>query len=179
MKLDEEGHRILAEARANVERLKGSEQRFAADREAILKASEETGPLRDRVSQTSVESRNQRHCRELDEQEKQFENERVMQKRAERHRKKADWTQWERWADAKIAAAIAAERRVVCATLGDEVRKAIVQIYDDIADEVKGLQREIVVLKSTLDRSFEELRSVAKTDNAKVIDMPNPLRRAN
>jgi hypothetical protein len=62
--------------------------------------------------------------------------------------------------------------------MGDEVRKAIELIYEDIAEEVKQLRLEIATLRSTLDQSFEELCGMAKSENAKAIDMPNQ-RRAN
>jgi hypothetical protein len=65
--------RILAEARANVERLKDSEQRFAAEREAdqlsqmaqLKSGASNEAPER----HVRVESPNERHRRELAAQE--------------------------------------------------------------------------------------------------------------
>jgi hypothetical protein len=178
MKLDEEGHRILAEARANVERLRDCERRFAAQRKEIVEARK-SSPIEEPIRYERVESLNERHRREIDEQEKQFECERVARKREERRSKQADWSQWENWADAKIADALAHERRLVLPVINEEVKKAIEQIYDDVAAEVKALRLEIAALQSTLEQSVEQLHGMVRADKAKVIDLPNPLRRAN
>ena len=177
MKLNEhDAQRNQAEARANVERLKDSEQRFRAEREALASL---TPPVSQLTGEPRVESRNERHRRELDEQEREFEYARRELKREEGRHARADWSAWDRWADAKIANAIARERRIVVATIGEDSRKAIEMIYEDIAEEVKALRVEITTLQATLDQSFEQLRSMVRADKAKVIDLPNPLRRAN
>jgi hypothetical protein len=62
--------------------------------------------------------------------------------------------------------------------MDEEVEKAITMIYEDIADEVKALRLEITKLKATLEQSVEQLRGLVKSDNAKVIDLPQQ-RRAN
>jgi hypothetical protein len=170
---ERDAQRILAEARSNVERLKDSEQRFAAEREALEEARQL--PQAEELFR-SIESRNDRHRRELEEQEQRFERERRQQRREERHHQQADWSHWDRWADARIAIAIAHERKILCTTMAAEVRKAIDQIYDDIGDEVRQLRLEITELKATLEASFEQLRSVVKSDNAKVVEMPSQRR---
>jgi hypothetical protein len=165
MKYD--AHRILAEARENVSRLR--ENQFPPERK-IERADQFNEPPAARGP--SVETRSERFRREIQEQEQQFELERHERKRAERRHKQADWSAWERWADAKIATAIAEERRVVCETMGSEVRSAIETIYSDIGEEVQKLRQEIVCLQATLDASVSELRGLMKADGAKVIDMP-------
>ena len=53
---------------------------------------------------------------------------------------------------------------------------AVAEVIDDaLAEEVKSLRLEITQLQETL----EELRKLMKAEGAKVIDLPNPLRRAN
>jgi hypothetical protein len=122
-----------------------------------------------------TEPLSERHRRELGEQEHQFERE---QRRA-RH-VPTDWSAWEIWANQKITLALAQERKAVCTALGDEVRKAIEMIYEDVADHVKELRREIATLRSTLEASHEQLRAIVhSSDRAKVVDLPNPLRRAS
>jgi len=166
MTITEEGHRILAEARATLAGLKDSKQRFAAEREEI-EALRSTG----RSASGPVE-------REIEEQEEQFERSRRQRKREEQRHKQADWSDWDRWCDARIAAAIAEERRVVCTTMGEEVRKAIAQIYEDIGEEVKALRVEILNLQATLHEQVKELRCMVKPA-ATVIDMQQQQRRAN
>jgi hypothetical protein len=172
--MHEDGHRILNEAKATVDRLRDSEQRFAAEREALS-----TVPNGTVESQSHVrfETLNERHRREIEEQDKRFELERIARKYEDGRRQQADWSQWERWADAKIAAALAEERRQVCTAIGEEMFKAIEQVHEDMAYEVKMMRVEIVALKSILDQAFEEMRSMA--GKGEVIDMPNQLRKAS
>ena len=47
--------------------------------------------------------------------------------------------------------------------------------HDHLADEVKALGIEVTQLQETI----EQLRSIIKSEKAKVIDLPNPMRRAN
>jgi hypothetical protein len=152
-----DARRIIEEARANV-----SERGF----ERVEDAPPEP------ETYVRVESRNERHRRELTEQDERDKQERRERKRAEARHKQADWSQWERWADAKIASAIANERRQVVSAMGDEVRKAIAQIYKDIAQEVKALRIELLNLQASLDQNVSDLRGLVKSDGAKVIDMP-------
>jgi hypothetical protein len=49
------------------------------------------------------------------------------------------------------------------------------EMHAHLADEVKALRIEVTQLKETI----AELRSVIKSEKAKVIDLPNPMRRAN
>ena len=44
-----------------------------------------------------------------------------------------------------------------------------------LAEEVKSLRIEITALQAVID----ELRAVIRAESAKVIDLPNPMRRAN
>jgi hypothetical protein len=171
----QDARRILEEAKANVERLRDSERQFAAEREALSTVPNGTVESQ---SHMRVETVNERHRREIEEQDKQFELNRIARKYEASRSKQADWTQWEHWADARIANAIANERQVVCDALSEEVAKAIIEIYDDVGEEVKALRVEIVALKSSLDESIKELRSLIHSDTAKVIDLPNQ-RRAN
>jgi hypothetical protein len=156
---------IIEEARVNVERLRDGFAAGREEQEAVVRESTV-------VSSVPIESMNERHRREIDEQDASFEFARRERKREEHRHKVADWSQWDAWADAKIVSAIANERRVVCETLGVEVRKAIEQIYDDMGAEVKELRIEILNLQAALNQSVIELRGLAKSDGAKVIDMP-------
>jgi hypothetical protein len=45
----------------------------------------------------------------------------------------------------------------------------------NLADEVKALRLEATALAETVD----ELRAILRAENAKVVNLPNPLRRAN
>jgi hypothetical protein len=176
MKPNEDGHRILAEARANVERLRDSERRFEAEREELEALRSKSTASNEAVERPPhIESRNERHRREIDEQEEQFERERRQMRREERREKQADWSQWENWVDAKIANAIAEERRMAMPIMAEEVKAAINLIYDELMEDVKAVRKEIMELRSTMD----QLRSMVRAESAKVIDLPNPLRRAN
>jgi hypothetical protein len=48
-------------------------------------------------------------------------------------------------------------------------------MHAHLAEEVKSLRIEVTALEETI----EQLRSIIKSEKAKVIDLPNPLRRAN
>ena len=173
MAINERGHRIIAEAKANLSRLKGSEQRFAAEREESEQARGEftnNSPQREQ----HVETRAERHRRELAEQQEEFARDRRERERQQQRSKQADWSDWERWADAKIEAALAAERHQVCTAIGKEMRAAVRMIYEDIADEVKGLRTEITNLKVALER-----QQAARSENTKVVDLMSQTRRAN
>ena len=60
--------------------------------------------------------------------------------------------------------------------LAETIGEAVAEMIDDaLADEVKALRLEITTLQETMN----ELKAVVRAENAKVIDLPNPIRRAN
>jgi predicted nucleic acid-binding Zn-ribbon protein len=52
--------------------------------------------------------------------------------------------------------------------------KALDDAYNDLAEEARSLRIEVTALQETV----EQLRSIIKSEKAKVIDLPNLLRRA-
>jgi uncharacterized protein YlxW (UPF0749 family) len=85
-----------------------------------------------------------------------------------------NWDAWNEWADAKIANALAVERKAIVELLASEMSKALDDAYNDLAEEARSLRIEVTALQDTV----EQLRSIIKSEKAKVIDLPNLLRRA-
>ncbi|WP_027528045.1 hypothetical protein [Bradyrhizobium sp. Ec3.3] len=85
------------------------------------------------------------------------------------------WAGWNTWAESKIANALAKERAVVLEAIAEEINNAVTEAHDHLAGEVKSLRIECTQLQETIT----ELRSIIKSEKAKVIDLPNLLRKAN
>jgi hypothetical protein len=88
-----------------------------------------------------------------------------------------DWSGWEKWADAKIANAIAAEREFVLEVVG----QAIGEMLDKGREEArKALALQVAELKVELAKTrtvLAEAKLFAATgDRRSVLDLPNPLR---
>jgi hypothetical protein len=89
--------------------------------------------------------------------------------------REVDWSGWERWADAKIANAIAAERAFLLESIGQAIGKLLEQEAAshkrDLAAEVASLKLELAKLHSVLS----EFRVAAATERGGIIDLPSPL----
>ena len=87
----------------------------------------------------------------------------------------ADWTAWDRWADARIQAALIEQQQFLLVTVGEalgeyvaEQRKAVKR---ELSDELRQLRIELAETQTTIS----ELRSVLAAERG-AIDMPSPLR---
>jgi hypothetical protein len=157
--------RILSEARNNLERLAGLEDRMIADREARIYRRDALESWSDLQPEPEPPRRPQ-----LD-----------TTPRAE-----DPWADWNRWADNKIANALASHRQSIRAEMQasfEGLSEAVVDLItqerkamrNNLADQIKELRLEVTALEGTL----EELRRCLRSQDAKVIDLPNPMRRAN
>jgi hypothetical protein len=141
-KLNEhDARRILQEAQANVERLKDSERRFAAERKASSIESDDSKEPSESHDSVRVETINQRHRREIAGQEQQNELERIAHKYEQSRQTRTNWSQWDAWCDARIAAALEIERRQVCTAIGEEVQQVIELVYSDVAEDLHSAPR--------------------------------------
>ena len=80
-----------------------------------------------------------------------------------------DWSGWENWADAKISAAVAAERKtivkIVGKALGDFVGDAVERERALWQTQLRELRQECAKLSSTVD----ELYSLLSADRTKTV----------
>ncbi|MCP1887111.1 hypothetical protein J2R71_010343, partial [Bradyrhizobium japonicum] len=53
-----------------------------------------------------------------------------------------NWDAWNEWADAKIANALAVERKIVLEVIAEEINSAVNEAHDHLADELKSLRIE-------------------------------------
>jgi hypothetical protein len=155
---EDDRRRIVAEAKANLERLEDCERRFAAERVAKTEAS--------------VLLPGEQDTMEPDMQPEPDPS--------PRHRKldthsEPNWDGWNNWADQKIARALAVEREAVLTAVAEEISDEREAMEGQLAEEVRSLRIEITALQAVID----ELRAVILAESAKVIDLPNLMRRAN
>jgi hypothetical protein len=152
--------RIVAEAKANLERLEDCEPRFAAERVAKTEAPDLLPGERDTME----------HWTDMQPEPDPSPPRRKLDTRGERN-----WDGWNNWADRKIATALAKEREAVLTAVAEEISNEREAMQGQLAEEVKSLRIEITALQAVID----ELRAVILAESAKVIDLPNLMRRAN
>jgi hypothetical protein len=157
---EDDRRRIVAEAKANLERLEDCERRFAAERVAKTEASVLLPGEQDTMEH--------------------WTNMQPEPDPSPRHRKldthsEPNWDGWNNWADQKIARALAVEREAVLTAVAQEISDEREAMGGQLAEEVRSLRIEITALQAVID----ELRAVIRAESTKVIDLPNPMRRAN
>jgi hypothetical protein len=158
---DEDPQRIIAESRSILERPDLSQEREAERREEPPVTSVDLPPL---------ETRNEKHRRELAEQERRFAAERRRDHRLDtRQLSVAD-------VNTLIAAALCEERAVVIPV----IRQALDELLDQerkhhrsqLLERTRGLELAVAKLESTL----AQLQLALATERKSIIDLPNPLR---
>ena len=77
--------------------------------------------------------------------------------------KHSDWSDWDRWCDARIAAALAERDRIHIETTGIALAKIRKQLRAEFVEQLGQLRAEL-----TIQRAHE---------SGRVLDMPNPLVR--
>jgi|SRR6516162_7595168 hypothetical protein len=156
---DEERDAILAESYAALDR--------TAEIAAVAKMpNENESPTR--ISEPPTETRNQRHIREIEEQEARFERERAEERRREMR---------ERRAQLSHQRIDGLEEQVL------EVVRCMITACEGLENELARVTRENLELKTkqlNLEAALAELRLSLATDDRKAIrDLPNPLTRVN
>jgi len=154
---DEERDAILAESYAALDR--------TAEIAAVAKMpNENESPTR--ISEPPTETRNQRHIREIEEQEARFERERAEERRREMRERRAQLS----------------HQRI------DGLEEQVLEVVRCMITACEGLElarvtRENLELKTkqlNLEAALAELRLSLATDDRKAIrDLPNPLTRVN
>lgn len=120
------------------------------------------------------ETINQRHAREIAEQEQKFARERARRE----HRLDTPLITVTD-VDARIAAALAAERQVTIPALRAAVDELLEcereHVKSQMTEQMRRLELQIVRLESALNA----LQTVLAVERTKAIDLPNPLRSVN
>ena len=83
-----------------------------------------------------------------------------------------DWSAWERWADAKIAAALEVERAHLIEVIGQALGQALDQQCDehkrDLSEKISELRLELAKFANVV----AELRIASAGDGGRVLDLP-------
>ena len=74
-----------------------------------------------------------------------------------------DWSDWDRWCDARIAAVLAEHDRVTIEATGMALGKIRKQLRDEFAEQLGQLRTEISIAKAHED--------------GQIVDLPSPLVR--
>jgi hypothetical protein len=177
--------KIIAEGRANIERLTQKESEFRYEREMRAQASGLLPGEGDAIDEPQRPGMTPDERRAFDEW---FKGSRQPepQRAAPQPTGSDPWAAWNHWADTKIAQALAIERQAIKAELlvaveglsegiADLLAKERKAMKNNLAEEIKALRVEIMALKETM----AELKKIANSDGAKIIDLPNPRQKAN
>jgi hypothetical protein len=162
---EEEKQRAIAESRAAIRRADD----VLAGRPQISADSASTPNLTDDERKTPptgklprVDSMNERHRREITEQDERFARERRAREREERRQAQSSITA------ADVAAMIAAERVVVLEELAEHLAERF-EKQRDRCDELLSQIRTLTVAFESLNASFSRLEGAS---SGKVIDLP-------
>jgi hypothetical protein len=172
---DEEKRRVIAESRETLRRVDKMFGDPRSDNEtATSDLSAAAGFFISPVVEPRVETRNERHRRELDEQDRQFARERS------RRDHRLDTRQISiSDVETLIAAALAEERAAVIPTL----RSAIDELLDGERERVVNAQteqmRSLELQVAKLESALSALQVVLVVERGKAIDLPNPLQKVN
>ena len=90
-------------------------------------------------------------------------------------RRELDWSAWNRWADARIQAALIEQQEflltIVAEAMGEYVAKECKAVKRELGDEVRQLRIEAVEAQTTIS----ELRAILAAERG-AIEMRSPLR---
>ena len=83
-----------------------------------------------------------------------------------------DWSGWETWVQARISAALAAEREAICEIMAEALaiseRRTRKAVKHDLDKQMSELRAEV----ATARQSFEALRETIVAERARVLDLP-------
>jgi hypothetical protein len=83
-----------------------------------------------------------------------------------------DWSGWERWADAKIAAALERERAFMLQVVGEALGSAIDDLADDHKRDLSGKVAELKLELAKLTTVVAEFRIGSAEGGRAVLDLP-------